>query len=70
MERANARFASRCNGGQSTRSHHSATLRKRRANRRFATAAARELHARALHAHARFLPRAWSAERARAGAAW
>eukprot|EP00974_Lingulodinium_polyedra_P118440 11167157-Lingulodinium_polyedra.AAC.1 len=63
-ERANVRFGG---GGRSIQWHHCATLHKRctmaRSSRRFATATARELHARAPHAHASFLVRAWSAKR-------
>eukprot|EP00974_Lingulodinium_polyedra_P084326 8164472-Lingulodinium_polyedra.AAC.1 len=41
-----------------------------RSNRRFPSATARELHARALHAHTHLLACAWSAKRACLGAAW
>eukprot|EP00974_Lingulodinium_polyedra_P126974 11200322-Lingulodinium_polyedra.AAC.1 len=56
MERARVRFASRCDGGRSIRSHRWATLAKRyatmRSNRPYAAETARKSPARALHARA------------------
>eukprot|EP00974_Lingulodinium_polyedra_P117842 11164842-Lingulodinium_polyedra.AAC.1 len=64
MECASARFASRCGGEPSIRPHLCAAFEKRctkmRSNRPFVAVAARGSHARALHARASFLARAWS----------
>eukprot|EP00974_Lingulodinium_polyedra_P124066 11189159-Lingulodinium_polyedra.AAC.1 len=58
MERASVRFADRCGGGRSIRSHRCATFAQRyatmRTNRPSAAATSRESHARALHASVRF----------------
>eukprot|EP00974_Lingulodinium_polyedra_P089628 8690631-Lingulodinium_polyedra.AAC.1 len=65
MDCASVRFARREHGARSIRPHRCAKLCKRcttmRSNLPPAAATARYSHARALHAHARKLARAWNA---------